>query len=482
MPSSALLRAYARLPPPLRSVAASARGLYLRASRYGAETDRLVKAALDREHWTNEEWERWQAERLHFVLHRAATQVPYYRDMWAARRRSGDRRSWAYLENWPILEKDSVRATPRAFLADDCNAKRLIHEHTSGTTGKPLDVWLSRDTVRQWYALSEARSRLWHGTSRSARWAILGGQLVTPVGDRRPPFWVWNAPLHQLYMSAYHLAPDLLPYYLDALVKWRIEYLWGYPSALYELALGMLRSNRRDLQMVVAISNAEPLYPHQRSAIAKAFQCPVREIYGMAELVAGASECQCQTLHVWPEVGWTEIIDGAQPMPPGMPGELVSTGLLNVDMPLIRYRLGDRGTRPERPALCGCRRTLPTLKGIEGRSDEILYTGDGRRIGRLDTVFKSTLPVIEAQLIQETIGRLRVRYVPAPEFTPAAGRRIMDEVRARMGDVEVILEPMTQIPRTPNGKFRAVICRIPNADIEALSTRSQELSLSCKQT
>src|SRR5207249_10246507 len=68
---------------------------------------------------------------------------------------------------------------------------------------------ISRLTVETLYALSVTRTREWHGVSRSDRWAMLGGQLVVATERRRPPFWVWNAALRQLYMSSYHLAPDL---------------------------------------------------------------------------------------------------------------------------------------------------------------------------------------------------------------------------------------------------------------------------------
>ena len=233
-----LLWLYHRLPGPARSIAATLRGLYLRSWRYGPETERLVAEAVEREHWSPERWRLWREKRLAYVLDRAATQVPFYRDHWAALRRSGDQSSWELLENWPVLQKESVRANARAFLADDRRGHTLFHEHTSGTSGTPLDLWWSRATVRAWYALFEARWRRWYGVSRRDRWAILGGQLVTAATQRKPPFWVWNAGLRQLYMSAYHLAPDLVPHYCDALRRYRIRYLFGYPSALYGLALG----------------------------------------------------------------------------------------------------------------------------------------------------------------------------------------------------------------------------------------------------
>lgn len=440
---------------------ATMRGIQLRALRYGRATEQLVDQAIERDYWTAEQWKAWREEPLGFLLHRAATHVPYYRKQWAERRRRGDKSSWSYLENWPVLEKESLRENAKSFLADDCHARRLFHAHTSGTTGKPLDLWYGKDTARRWYAIFEARCRRWHALSRKDRWAILGGQLIASVEQRRPPFWVWNGALNQLYMSSYHLAPDLVARYLDALVGYRINYLYGYSSALYELAQGALRLGRADLKMSVAFTNAEPLFDYQREAIEKAFRCPVRETYGMAEMVAGASECEKGFMHVWPDVSEIEIADGDASSTGITSGQLIATGFLNPDMPLIRYRTGDQVTLRATGEVCLCGRSLPVLAAVEGRADDMLYTSDGRSIGRLDPVFKSQLPIREAQIIQETLDLIRVRYLPAPGFTSASGRSIVERVQARMGNVKVVLEEVDKIPRGANGKFRAVICNLP---------------------
>jgi phenylacetate-CoA ligase len=76
-------------------------------------------------------------------------------------------------------------------------------------------------------------------------------------------------------------------------------------------------------------------------------------------------------------------------------------------------------------------------------------------------VFKAHLPIHEAQVIQETLDRVRIRYVPTQHFTPASSRSIIERLQARMGPVEVILEQVNEVPRAANGKFRAVICNLP---------------------
>jgi phenylacetate-CoA ligase len=455
---------YHRLPPGVRSMTATLRGWYLRSWRYGRQTRQIISEALDREHWSAAEWQRFERQRLAHILDRAANQVPFYRTQWQERRRRGDRASPELLQHWPILEKADLRAHAKAFVADDCHRRWMFHEHTSGTTGTPLDLWRSRATIRLWYGLSEARWRGWYGVSANDRWAILGGQLVTPVGQRRAPFWVWNQALNQLYMSCYHLNTEYIPYYLDALHAFRVRYLWGYPSALHTLAREAVRLGYTFDGLVVAIANAEPVSDSQRESVARAFGCPLRQTYGMAEMTAAAGECEAGRLHLWPEVGLVEVMEGDQPVAPGTCGDLICTGLLDDDMPLVRYRLGDRGAiDPE--SQCECGRTLPLLRAIEGRCDDMVTTADGRRVGRLDTVFKSDLPIREAQIVQEAVDHLRIRYVVDRGFSPDSARRLEQLVRERVGDVRITLEAVDAIPRAPNGKFRAVISRVPGADV-----------------
>jgi phenylacetate-coenzyme A ligase PaaK-like adenylate-forming protein len=454
-----LLNYFYHMPYPLKVLAATAKGLHLRWWRYGVETERLIIEALERESWCHEKLKEWQHERLSFVLHRAATRVPYYKALWSQRRLQGDQSSWQYIENWPILEKDFLRENPAAFIAEDCNSKRMYNEHTSGTTGKPLDLWITRENLRGWYALVEARWRNWYGVSRNDRWAILGGQLVTPFNQVKPPFWIWNASLHQLYMSSYHLKPNLIQFYLEALQYYQIKYIYGYTSSLYALALGVLRQKLFTLPIEVVITNAEPIFDYQRQTIEKAFRCPVRETYGMSEYTAAAGECETGQLHIWPEVGFIEIFNENLPIFDST-GDLICTSLLNTDMPLIRYRVGDRGRISSSDQTCSCGRRLPLLVSIDGRSDDILYTYDGRSIGRLDPIFKVDLPILEAQIVQESLDQITVRYIPTSEFTLDTGEIIIKRLMDRMGKISVNLEAVNAIPREANGKFRAVICNL----------------------
>lgn len=295
---------------------------------------------------------------------------------------------------------------------------------------------------------------------------------MVPARSKRPPFWVWNAPMKQLYLSAYHFSQDSLPHYLEALKQYRVAYLYGYPSLLSVLAQEMLRLGRRDLKMKVVIANAEPIFDDQKRAIREAFQCPVRETYGMAEIVAAAGECEGGRLHLWPEVGLVEVVQDGRPIASGESGDLICTGLLNSDMPLVRYRVGDSGRLASQEATCSCGRNLPVLVSIEGRRDDVLYTEDGRLVGRLDPVFKSDLNIREAQIVQEAFGRLKIRYVPTSAFGFKDAQEMKRRLEERMGSVEVVFEKVDQVPREANGKFRSVVSRLSREERPVLMNRA----------
>ncbi len=286
--------------------------------------------------------------------------------------------------------------------------------------------------------------------SRRDRWALLGGQPVVHADRRRPPFWVWNGGLRQLYLSAYHVSPANAASMLDAMRRHRVRFLLGYPSGMHALAQAALELGLEGPRLDVVLSNAEPLYDHQRESLGRVFGCPVRDSYGMTEIVAAGSECEHGTHHRWPEVGHIEYESG----------RLVCTGLFHSDMPLVRYEVGDRGRPAEQDAPCPCGRALPRLGPVEGRLDDVVVTPDGRRVGRLHPIFKADLPIREAQVVQDRIDRIRVRIVPAGSFSERNARVLERRFRERLGEMDYRFELVDSIPRGPNGKFRAVVSRI----------------------
>lgn len=431
--------------------------------RYGNETERLVEETLERETWNKSQWDKWQNERLAFLLNLAATTVPYYRKQWQQRRKTGDKSSWELLQNWPILDKKEVRENPLAFISEKSSGKHLFVDHTGGTTGKPTMIYESRESIRQMYALHEARTRRWFGADRHQRWGMLGGQKIIPLNQTRLPYWVWNRGLNQVYFSVFHIKPETAKHYVDALWKYQPTHLVVYPSACAILAKFMLQQGLQAPEIKVIICNSESTLPKYRELMSKAFHCPIIDTYGMAEMCVAASECLEGIQHYWPDTGIIEVYDPHKEefiTDVDSPGDYMLTGLMNPDMPLIRYANHDIGYLPDWQTHCSCGRSLPSLANIAGRSNDLILTKDGRELYILDTLYNG-LPVVEGQLIQYSINEFEIKVIPDEEYSHDSTLiAITARLGQYLGEVDLKLTEVDEIEKNTNGKFKPFISMI----------------------
>ena len=113
-------------------------------------------------------------------------------------------------------------------------------------------------------------------------------------------------------------------------------------------------------------------------------------------------------------------------------GEVIATGFANRAMPLIRYRTGDVATLRKHGG-CPCGRSRPVIDELDGRIEDYVVTPDGRRIGRMDHVFKDALGSRKRRSCRPTPDAILVRIVPRPGYGADAQARIDREFRARLG-------------------------------------------------
>jgi phenylacetate-CoA ligase len=125
-------------------------------------------------------------------------------------------------------------------------------------------------------------------------------------------------------------------------------------------------------------------------------------------------------------------------------------------MPFIRYATGDLAVMGE-PG-CPCGRTFPVIERIEGRQDDCIITPEGRRVGRLDPIFKAVNGIHEARIIQDEVDHIRVEVVPRPVITDEERAALLDELGRRVGpSMRISIVPVEQIVRTGRGKLRTVV-------------------------
>jgi phenylacetate-CoA ligase len=452
-----LQQLYSALPIPLQHACATAQGAKYYHWRYGGVFHRHLAMLKHTEYLPAEQLHQMQTIEIARLRRFVAMNVRHYRKHGAT----------------ACTTKDQIRERPEDFIADTFPRRALTPWHTSGTTGKPLTVYYSREAMQKMWAFVE----LYRNTARVTKDKRRGqftGKMIVPAcqSESTKTFWRHDLANHALLLSTVHLLPGNLPFYAAAFERFRPLYLSGYPSSMYVLADYYRQSGRPAPQLKAALTSAETLLGHQRRVIEETFATRVFDQYGQAEMQSFWYECTAGRMHAHPLAGVTEILrpDGAQAAP-GEMGEVVLTGLVNYAMPLIRYRVGD--TARFSTESCPCGRNMPVIEEIGGRLDDFVYTRERGFLGRLDPVLKGVLNIVESQIEQESLDVLRVRFVPAPRFTADDLHMLENNLRARVGrSIHLEFECTDRIPRSSNGKFRFVISRLDrNAPKSCASSR-----------
>lgn len=447
---------YESLPVPAQNALCTADGYRRFRRRFTPHFRRTLEAWTASAHDPIErQWERqWRGLRL--LLGLARDQSPYYRFL-PDPIETGDARASLEqtLKAIPPLEKSVYRARTDDFLRRDVRRTQYNLRFTSGTTGSALQIFDGAERFAENYA-AVWRQRMSFGVGLDDPFLAFTGQMTTPLHQRKPPFWRRDWYSRRTLFSVYHMSPENLRAYIDPIFASPARYAEGYPSALHLISCAMIEEGRclPRGRLRAVFTSSESLLAHQRETIEQAFGAPVRDHYASAEHVVSMAECAEGRLHVDMEFGIVEL-ETREETADWVRGPILVTGLGSPAAPMIRYRIGDIGTRSKHP--CPCGRPGDVFLDIDGRIEDYVLTPEGRLVGRLDHVFKGRFDVAEAQILQDLPGALTVKVVPSSSFGTGSeaslGRGLWNLVGSSMHiDIQVV----DRIEREPNGKFRAV--------------------------
>ena len=454
---------YSKMPVCMQNAACSLAGVNMRRDRYNNTFHNALEFLRQSQWWSLAGQQAYQNEQLRLVIEHAYQTVPYYREIFDARKLSPrDIRTTEDLHKLPVLEKSTIRKRFRDLHSKGWPQKRIRHGHTGGTTGTSLQLISDMDTQPwQWAVWWRHRERF--GLKLHDPFIVFAGRDVVPLTSMDPPVWRRNLPMRQTYMSVHHLTEKNMPPVANYLCSRKVNYYSGYPSAIYLLARYFLdRRIRLPHPPHVVVTGAETLLPHQQAVISRAFETDVADQYGASEQCGNISECERHIYHVDMEFGVVEFLPLA-----GMPDNMrriVCTGFHNFAMPLIRYDIGDIATLSGKP--CSCGRQSPAVEKIDGRIESYIITPDGRQLGRLDFLFKDSAKIEEAQLVQDNINSVTVKIVRSPGYDSTDERSLDNEMHRYLGDkINIKFEYLSAIPRETNGKFRQIVSHIlPHGD------------------
>lgn len=459
---SSLQKLYLMSPICLQNLFCTLYGFKERRIRYGKAFHKYLNWLEKSQWWSLGHQIEYQNSQLKRIINLAYEQVPFYTQrLNKLGLKPQEIQTVEDLQKLPLMTKEDVVAAGETIYNQYIPKSRLIHGHTSGTTGSALTLAYTRDCVQfQWAVWWRHRARF--GMTIKNRGANFGGSLIVPFSQKHPPFWRENRVFNQTVFSQYHLTNEFFKHYLQKLNQDRYDYFAGYPSNIFLLA-NYLAETRQKLQHPpsVVFTGAENLEENQRDLITEHIAKPTDE-YGAAEYAANASKCECDYYHIDMEFGLMEVIplQGLEQSDERIRGNVVVTGFTNPAMPLVRYMLGDIATYLPN-FKCPCGRQAPVLECIDGRSDSYVVTRDGRRVARLGFLFKNKPWIKESQIRQSRPGEITIKLVPRKSYTPDDLDRLLKDCRLRLGDdMKVELDFVQEIPRAASGKFRAVISTV----------------------
>ena len=390
------------------------------------------------------------------VVRTAYQEVPFYRNL--LRENSvtpDDIRGREDLRKVPVVTKDMMRlGYPE--LTTRSTGRRTYESRTSGSTGENFAVWEDRETAG-WHRASFLLALEWAG------WHFGERHLQTGITNRSLEKRLKDATLRCHYVRATDLSDAALDMHLDWLERTGTRHLWGYPGSLYQLALRAM-STGRELSLGSIVTWGDTVYPQHRECIEKTFGTRLFDTYGCGEGMQIAAQCRHGSVyHVHSlDVVVEYLDDDLLPVRSGEPGNIVVTRLHPGPMPLIRYRIGDRGTGMGELS-CACGRGFELMEALHGRETDIVVTPAGNRlIVHFFTGIIEHFPEVSAfQVIQEKRDSLLIRIVPGKGYSDLVGRDVVHALQqAGAADMAINLDLVREIPVPPTGKRRFVISRI----------------------
>lgn len=418
--------------------------------------------------WPPEALREQQFRQLKPLLEHAWQTIPFYRDrLTGAGYQPGQAITEEFWTALPRLTRSEIQLEPEALLSSDIpKTHGALHSTTtSGSTGQALKVYGTRLTSFMWMAFA-LREHLWHQRDIGGKLAVI---RYLPPGSKlgAPPDGTtgrdWGTPASILYQTGPSATLSIntdVSVQVAWLKKHRPDYLLTYPSNL-DTILRYCREHRFRIEHLREIRTiGEVVTPVLRSLCEETLGVPIVDVYSAKDLGYIAVQCpDCHQHHVQSESLLCEVLDDAgKPCRPGETGRIVGTALHNYAMPLLRYEIGDYAVIGENGL---CRRGLPAISSILGRSRNMLTMPDGQKRWPRFLARREIAPIAQWQIIQETRERLTAKIVPQRPLNREDEERLTLSIAENFGfRFDIHFEYLDAIRGHENGKFEEFISKV----------------------
>ena len=415
--------------------------------------------------WTWQKIQELQNTKLRKLINHVYQHVPFYRSRFdEAGLKPGDIQSSDDLWKLPILRKQDIQKNLTDLLAENANKKKLLENHTGGSTGHPLTFYHD-DNFLAWGNADLLRNYRMAGYYLGMRWAFLWGSDYDAITHKGLFGYIKDWLIYNtIWVNTFDLTTETLTMAAKKIKEWDPKMLVAYVSSA-TLFARLIRSKNHGIHPQSIQVSAEVLTPDDRKLLENVFGCPVFDRYGCREVLNIAHECDShEGLHILAENNIVELLNNeGNYQDAGELGRIVVTNLNNYSMPLIRYEIGDMAIASDRT--CSCGRGLPLLEKVVGRTTDVISSPSGKLLhGEFFThLFYEVKDVKQFRVIQENITDIRLQIVPGDYFDASKSFAFLRERILKHGDsgFNLIFELCEHIPSTKSGKYRFTVSKVP---------------------
>ena len=395
--------------------------------RYGKEYVSTLELLQKAKNWSYDQAKNYQLTKLKSILIHSNKFVPYYTKLF---KKVGFDPYIKHLEDikqLPILTKQDIIDNHSEFISTSYNGK-LYKMGTSGTTGQRLTFY-GDDSLFKKEAAFIQNAYMSHGTSLYNKHSVWIRRYSPQKGD---PIFLKDYELNRSYMSPFHLDDSSIVSYVKYINSTKADTVVSYPSTLYYLSI-LLRKHNLKLPYVKHLHGAsEVCLPQWNDTAKQVFGFGIKMHYGQVEKVSFAHQ-------VGKDDTYREnLLYGLNEY--DTDNSIIGTGFYNYVMPFIRYKTNDIVEHNTSAKLDGA---FPnTISNIQGRNGDMLISEKDALLPAVNFYsFMSKYTEVDLFQIIQTKETKKVNFfiVPNEKFTILTRRKLLDEMKYRLGNVEIDL-------------------------------------------
>jgi len=356
----------------------------------------------------------------------------------------------------PVINKQYIIDNYKDFIPSNKSSLRGVKSgKTSGTTGQVLR-YMNDANSRSMVWGSFLRFQDWMGRHQDQLFIIFRGRnIVNESAFSKLKNHLTDFIENAKTFDSYKLGEREINILKITLEKNPKAIIRGYVLNIVDIAT-LLRREGLSYSLQAVTTTAEPLLSFHRKAINDAFNCGIYDQYGCGEIGGVAYECNNHKgLHITEEHVVLETDEN---------DEIILTDLDNYAFPFIRYKNGDKALMEEKS--CGCGRNSTLIKTILGRTSDNIIGLNGLPIHWgyfhhlvIYTNIAAKRNLKKFQVIQNSLDELIINFQSDP-LLQTEKNTLRNILKEKLGEVNIIINNVDEIPGSDSGKFKAIISNI----------------------